>query len=110
MKFLALSLFATALWAQGTVQTQALPNPYGNPARSITSNSNSTTTTRNPGGFRRGIGRRGGIFLGGGVITETRREVLNEPAPPVKEDKLKELVVSPVYERPKVNPKLIEIP
>jgi hypothetical protein len=108
MKFLALALLTLTLWAQGTTQTQALPNPYGNPARSLTSNS--TAGVRNPGYFRRGIGRRGGIFLGGGVISETRREVLNEPAPPVPEDKLKELIVSPVYERPKINPKLIEIP
>ncbi len=108
MKFLALPLLSLTLSAQGTTQTQALPNPYGNPARTITSNS--TTGVRNPGSFRRGIGRRGGIFLGGGLISETRREVLNEPAPPVKEDKLKELVVSPVYERPSINPKLIELP
>ncbi len=106
MKFLALSLCSIALWAQGTTQTQALPNPYGNPARAISSQ----PAPRSSGNFRRGIGARGGIFLGGGVISETRREVLSEAAPAPKEDKLKELVINPVYERPNINPKLIEIP
>lgn len=108
MKFLALPLLSLTLWAQGTTQTQALPNPYGNPARTVTSNS--ATGLRNPGNFRRGIGRGGAILLGGGVVSETRREVLNDAAPPAKEDKLKELIISPVYERPKVSPRLIELP
>jgi len=60
----------------------------------------------------RGIGR-GGLWIGvgGGVISETRSQVLNpEPPPAPKEDKLKELIISPVYQREKISPRMIEIP
>ncbi|GAB4416410.1 MAG: hypothetical protein OHK0021_22740 [Bryobacter sp.] len=47
---------------------------------------------------------------GGGQERAPERRERVEAKEPAKEDKLKELVVSPVYEKPKVNPKLIEIP
>jgi hypothetical protein len=53
----------------------------------------------------------GGGWWGGGYWGDRNegrpaRETKAEP----KEDKLKELIVSPVYSPPKVNPKMIEIP
>jgi hypothetical protein len=60
-------------------------------------------------GGRRWVG--GGWWGGGGYWGNPSHE---GPAAPEqvapKEDKLKELIVSPVYEPAKVNPKMIEIP
>jgi len=47
----------------------------------------------------------GGVFLGGNT-----HEVIIEVPAPVKEDPLKNLVISPVYQREKISPKMIEIP
>ena len=88
------------LWAQGSNQTAALPNPYGPgvhrtaPARVVAQ----------PRVARTRLGRGGG-FYGGHAV----QEVIVE-APPPKEDPLKDLVISPVYQRDKITPKMIEIP
>jgi hypothetical protein len=48
---------------------------------------------------------------GGGFGTNPQVVVVERPeAKPEKEDKLKELVVSPTYQKEKIQPKLIEIP
>jgi hypothetical protein len=49
--------------------------------------------------------RGGGVFFGG----NTHEVIVQTPAP-VKEDPLKDLVISPVYQRDKITPKMIEIP
>jgi hypothetical protein len=53
----------------------------------------------------------GGGWWGGGYWGDSApaRTVVEEKVEP-KEDKLKELIISPVYEPAKVNPKMIEIP
>ncbi len=93
-----------SLLAQGSNLTVPLPNPYGPAARS---NPRPTVPVRQPVGrpFRgRGIG--GGWWIGNSVSqTETPA-----PAEPPKQDPLRELVISPVYEKPKFTPKMIEIP
>lgn len=49
--------------------------------------------------------------VGGGFIHNSMYEtVVVEAAPAAKEDKLKELIVSPTYQKDKITPKLIEIP
>lgn len=94
-----------SILAQGSNQTVPMPNPYGPAARS---NPRPTTTpVRQPVGRtirNRGIG--GGWWIGNNVThTETAA-----PAEPPKQDPLHELVISPVYEKPKFTPKMIEIP
>lgn len=49
--------------------------------------------------------------VGGGFIhNSTYETVVVEAAPVAKEDKLKELIVSPTYQKDKITPKLIEVP
>ena len=88
---------ALSAFAQGTNQTAPMPNPYGPGLRQAAPRQ--TVAPRLP------RNRRGGIFLGGGS-TET---IVVAPAP-VKEDPLKDLVISPVYQKDKITPKMIEIP
>ncbi len=61
-------------------------------------------------GPRRGAwtGVWGGGWWGGAGAAESRPK--EEAKPAAKEDRLKELIISPTYEAPKVNPKMIEIP
>jgi hypothetical protein len=91
------------LYAQGSNQSLPLPNPYG-PGLRPNPPSRSTTQT-----FPRNRRLRGGG--GGGVFFEgNTREVIVESSAPVKEDPLKDLVISPVYQRETITPKMIEIP
>ncbi len=87
------------LFAQSTNQTAAMPNPYGPGFRS--SPTTRSITPRSPRAGR----LIGGIFFGGNT-----HEVIVQVPTPVKEDPLKDLVISPVYQREKISPKMIEIP
>jgi hypothetical protein len=88
------------LCAQGSNQTLPLPNPYGPGLRP---NPPARSTTQSMQRNRRLRG--GGVFFGG----NTHEVIVQTPAP-VKEDPLKDLVISPVYQRDKITPKMIEIP
>ena len=88
------------LCAQGSNQTLPLPNPYGPGLRP---NQPSRSTTQSTQRNRRLRG--GGVFLVGNT-----HEVIVEAPTPVKEDPLKDLVISPVYQREKISSKMIEIP
>lgn len=90
---------ALSAFAQGTNQTAPMPNPYGPGLRQTAPRQ--TVAPRLPRNRRVG----GGVFLGGGTS-----EVIVVAPPPVKEDPLKDLVISPVYQRDKITPKMIEIP
>jgi len=90
-----MSLFAIwMLLAQGTTQTAPLPNPYSN-------------TVRRPAPRQRIVRPRvRPIWLGYQQQYET---VVQVPAPPPA-DPLKELIISPVYQKEKFTPKMVEIP
>ena len=101
MRYLAFLCGAgLTLLAQSTNQTAPIPNPYG---PGIRANQPTRNITQRP--LRTGRFRGGGIFLGGNT-----HEVIVEVPAPVKEDPLKDLVISPVYQRDKISPKMIEIP
>jgi hypothetical protein len=89
---------ALSAFAQGSNQTAPMPNPYGPGLRP--SAPRQTVAPRLP---RNRMG--GGVFLGGGST-----EVIVVAPTPVKEDPLKDLVISPVYQKDKITPKMIEIP
>lgn len=91
---------ALYLLAQSTTQTQPLPNPYSGTATPRT-----TQQVQRPR-VARTRGGRGFIYGGGGQV----QTVVEAPAPAVKEDPLKDLVISPVYEREKYTPRMITIP
>ncbi len=93
---------AILLLAQGTGQTAPLPNPYGNPAR-VQARTAPATHVRQVRTHLRG---RQGAWIGGMY----REAIVEAPAPPPPPDPLKELVISPVYQREKFTPKMIEIP
>jgi len=112
---LSFVLAVSSFVAQGTTQTIPMPNPYG-PGQHVGSNTTHQRASRigNRQGRRgRGIGGGfvGGGFIGGGLIDGDCgvREVIVE-SPPVKQDPLKDLVISPVYQRDNHAPKLIQIP
>ncbi len=88
------------LSAQGSNQTLPLPNPYGPGLRPNSSTQNTVQRIQRNRRFR-----GAGVILGGNT-----REVIVETAAPIKEDPLKDLVISPVYQRDKMTPKMIEIP
>lgn len=86
----------------------------GSGQRSVVSGSGAASAQGGRGQVRPGWGGRrwvGGGWWGGGYWGDSApaRPVAEEKAA-TKEDKLKELIISPVYEPAKVNPKMIEIP
>ncbi len=86
----------------------------GDGNRSVVSGGGSAQAQSGQGQHRPGWGGRrwvGGGWWGGGYWGNdaSARPTAEEKAAP-KEDKLKELIISPVYEPAKVNPKMIEIP
>ncbi len=99
---IAALILGTSLWlsAQGSNQTLPLPNPYGPNLRPNSSIQNSGQRVQRIRRFR-----GAGLVLGGNT-----HEVIVEAPAPVKEDPLKDLVISPVYQRDKITPKMIEIP
>lgn len=94
--------------------TAPLPNPYSHSptARratpSATSDPHGMRPNRRSRGFADGFG--GGIGFGGFINSVAYESSLVETTPPAKEDKLKELIVSPTYQKDKITPKMIEIP
>ncbi len=59
----------------------------------------------------RPVRRLRGYGWGGFINNYSAYEtVVVEAAAPAKEDKLKELIVSPTYQKEKITPKMIEIP
>ena len=94
--------------------TAPLPNPYSHSptARratpSETSDSHGMRSNRRSRGFAGGFG--GGIGFGGFINSVAYEIALVEAPLPAKEDKLKELIVSPTYQKDKITPKMIEIP
>jgi hypothetical protein len=101
MRPILLSLAAAiTLLGQGTTQTAPMPNPYG-PSTRTAVRPNNQISNRNRVPIRR-------PFIGAGFGTQ--EIVVVEKQAPVKEDPLKDLIVSPVYQRDKITPKMIEIP
>jgi len=92
---------ASVILGQGTTQTASMPNPYGPTTRAAT-RPTSQTTARPRTPFRR-------PFIGFGGFNTHEVIVVEREAPP-KDEPLKNLIISPVYQRDKITPKMIEIP
>ncbi len=107
MRYLLLMLASSfVLSSQVTVP---LPNPYGQSPTALRPHSGSTSSSQSAHGIRTLRRPRG--YVGGGYIgNSTHETVVVETAVPEKEDKLKELIVSPTYQKETITPKLIEIP
>jgi hypothetical protein len=93
---MSLWALALAIFVQSSNQTVPLPNPYGG------SGIQRQSTTTRPRPSRVGLRP----YVIGASPVEYRVEV----APPPEPNPLKNLVISPVYQREKINPKMIEIP
>ena len=91
-------VLAISLMAQSSNQTAPLPNPYG----PVLQRSSPAVRASSP----RGRVRNRAIWIGT-ALQETR---IVEQAIVEKQDPLKDLVISPVYQREKITPKMIEIP
>ena len=94
--------------------TAPLPNPYSHSPTALratpsaTSDSHGMRHNRRSRGFVGGFG--GGIGFGGFINSVAYESAVVEAPLPAKEDKLKELIVSPTYQKDKITPKMIEIP
>ncbi len=86
--------------------TAPLPNPYSNSPTALRPNSGSNLASCG----RRPVRRPHGYGWGGFINYSAYETVVVEAAAPAKEDKLKELIVSPTYQKEKFTPKMIEIP
>jgi hypothetical protein len=96
--------------AQGTTQTAPFPNPYGpglrSPATPPASHSPARSFQR-----RRFLGPSLWLQTGtGSSVTNQHPLAAGSETPPAQASPLKDLVISPVYEKEKHSPKLIEIP
>jgi len=95
---------------QGTTQTAPLPNPYGPGLRSPAPPSASPLPART---FQRRGFPGPALWLqtaAGASVSSQPPPAAQSAAPPAQPNPLKDLVISPVYEKEKHSPKLIEIP
>lgn len=104
MRYL-LSILASSLVLSSQV-TAPMPNPYGQSPTALRPQSGSTSSTHGIRPIRRPRGYIGGGYIG----NSTYETVVVETPVPAKEDKLKELIVSPTYQKETITPKMIEIP
>lgn len=98
--------------------TAPLPNPYSHSPTALRATPSATSDSHGMrhnrrsrgigGGFADGFG--GGIGFGGFINSVAYESAVVEAPLPAKEDKLKELIVSPTYQKDKITPKMIEIP
>lgn len=108
MRCLILILLASiVLYSQVTAP---LPNPYSHSPTTLKPNLRPTSgSSLAPLGMRP-VRRPHGYGGGGFIHNSVYETVVVEAASPEKEDKLKELIISPTYKQEKLTPKMIEIP
>ena len=107
-------LLLSARFVLNSQVTAPLPNPDSHsptPLRAspgTKSDSHGMPPNRRSRGFADGFGA--GINFGGFISSVAYQSHLVPALLPAKEDKLKELIVSPTYQKDKITPKMIEIP